>query len=55
MEKPFMRGYGIDVGFWGRGRNPVGGFNFEITLINKEFSYGLDEARPLLKRFLAPR
>ena len=55
VEKPLTRGYSIDVGFWSWGRNPVGGLNFEITLINKEFSYGLDEVRPLLKRFLAPR
>jgi hypothetical protein len=55
VKEPFTRGYGIDVGFWGWGRNPMGGLNFKITLLNKEVSYGLDEVCPLLKHFLTPR
>jgi len=55
VEEPLTRGYGIDVGFWGWGRNPVRGLNFKIALVGKIPSYGLDEARPLSKRFLAAR
>jgi hypothetical protein len=53
MEEPFTRGYGIDVGFWGWGRNTIGSLNLKITFLNKKLSYGLDEACPLLKDFPA--
>jgi hypothetical protein len=51
MEEPLTRDNGIDGGFWGWGRNTIGSLNLEITFLNKEVPYGLDEACPLLKEF----
>jgi hypothetical protein len=37
VQKPFTRRDSIDIGFWSRGWNPMRGFYFQITPIDKKF------------------
>ena len=44
----------INVGFGGRSRDPVRGFDFQVALVNEKKSDGLEDGRSCLKRTPAP-
>ena len=54
MKKPFTGNDGIDVRFWCRGWNAMGGFNLKKTQVDKKLSDLLQNPRPLPQGTLAP-
>jgi hypothetical protein len=53
VEKPRTGRNGIDMGLGGRSGNPVGGFYFDISLMNKKEPDGLNDVSSCPKRTLA--